>query len=100
VIVATFDVSGGEVLNFSHNDSCARFGVPVPAMRIGANGFSFAGTGLVNGIGQEYTVRVRGKAVSRTAIRGSMTYEKTAGNGPPCKTRTKFHAKRTGPARG
>jgi hypothetical protein len=28
-----------------------------------------------------------------------MTYQKTAGNGPACKTTTKFRAKRTGPAR-
>jgi hypothetical protein len=28
VIVATFDLVGGKVRNFSHNDSCSRFGVP------------------------------------------------------------------------
>jgi hypothetical protein len=100
VIVATFDVAGGSVRNFSHNDDCARFGVPVPAMKIRPSGrFSFHGTAIKNGILQEYTVSVGGKAVSRTAITGSMTYEKTAGNGPPCKVTTKFRAKRNGPAR-
>lgn len=99
VIVATFDLSGGKVRRFSHNDSCARFGVPVPPMKVGAGGaFSFSGTGIKNGILQEYTVTVRGKALSRSVIAGSMTYEKTAGNGPACKTTTKFRAKRTGPA--
>ncbi len=101
VIVATFDVTGGNVRDFSHNDDCARFGVPVPDMKIGASGrFSFHGTAIKNGIGQEYTVSVRGKAVSRTTIAGSMTYQKTAGNGPACTTTTKFRAKRTGQARG
>jgi hypothetical protein len=40
---------------------------------------------------------VRGHAVSRKVIAGSMTYEKTAGNGPACQTTTKFRARRTGP---
>ena len=70
-------------------------------MRVGANGsFSFEGTGIKNGINQEYTVRVTGEAVSATVIKGSMTYQKTAGNGPACKTTTKFRAKRNGPPRG
>jgi hypothetical protein len=44
-------------------------------MRIGANGaFSFAGTGIKNGILHEYSVKMSGKAVSRTAIAGSITY--------------------------
>ncbi len=99
VIVATFDLSGGKVRRFSHNDSCARFGVPVPPMKVGANGaFSFRGSGIKNGILQEYSVRVSGKALSRTVIAGSMTYEKTGGNGPACSVTTKFRAKRTGPA--
>jgi hypothetical protein len=34
-----------------------------------------------------------------TVIAGSMAYQKTSGNGPDCKTTTKFRAKRTGPAR-
>jgi hypothetical protein len=97
VIVVTFDVVGGKVVDFSHNDRCATFGVPVPAMTVGANGrFSFTGSGLENGIGQEYTVHVTGRAVSRTVIKGSMSYEKTAGNGPHCATTTSFRAKRTG----
>lgn len=76
-------VSGGKVRRFWHSDACARYSVPVPAMKIGANGgFSFTGTGIKNGILQEYTVKVSGKAVSRTVIAGSMTYQKTAGNGP------------------
>jgi len=101
VIVVTFDLRGGKIHRFSHNDSCSTFGVPVPPMRVGANGsFSFEGTGIKNGIDQEYTVRVTGEAVSQTVIKGSMTYQKTAGNGPACKTTTKFRAKRTGPPRG
>jgi hypothetical protein len=100
VIVATFDLVGGRVRNFSHNDSCSGFGVPVPPMKVGANGaFSFGGEAIKNGIGQEYTVSVHGKAVSRTAIAGSMTYRKTKGNGPPCRTTTKFRVTRTGKAR-
>jgi hypothetical protein len=100
VIVATFDLAGGKIRNFSHNDSCSRFGVPVPPMRIGPNGsFGFGGTGIKNGIDQEYSVSVSGKAVSRTVIAGSMTYEKTKGNGPACKTTTKFRATRNGKAR-
>ena len=100
VVVATFDVTGGKVRRFWHSDDCARYSVPVPAMKIGANGaFSFTGAGIKNGILQEYSVKVSGKAVSRTVIAGSMTYEKTKGNGPACQTTTKFRAKRTGPAR-
>jgi hypothetical protein len=100
VVVATFDVAGGKVRRFWHSDDCARYSVPVPAMKIGGNGaFSFTGTGIKNGISQEYSVKVSGHAVSRTVIAGSMTYQKTAGNGPACKTTTKFRAKRTGPAR-
>jgi hypothetical protein len=69
-------------------------------MRIGANGaFSFTGTGIKDGILHDYSVKVSGKAVSRIVIAGSMTYQKTSGNGPACKTTTKFRAKRTGPAR-
>ena len=100
VVVATFDLVGGKVRRFWHSDECARYSVPVPAMKIGANGaFSFTGTGIQNGILQEYTVKVRGHAVSRKVIAGSMTYEKTAGNGPACQTTTKFRARRTGPPR-
>lgn len=100
VIVATFDLAGGKVRHFSHNDSCSRFGVPVPDMKVGSSGaFSFSGAGIKNGIDQEYTVNVTGKAVSRTAIAGSMTYEKTKGNGPSCRTTTKFRVTRTGKAR-
>jgi hypothetical protein len=100
VIVATFDLVGGKVRNFSHNDSCSRFGVPVPPMKVGPNGsFSFSGSAIKNGIYQEYSVHVTGKAVSPTTIAGSMTYEKTKGNGPACKTTTKFRATRTGKAR-
>ena len=44
MIVATFDVAGGNVRDFSHNDECARFSVPEPATKIGASGrFSFHG---------------------------------------------------------
>jgi hypothetical protein len=100
VIVATFDVVSGEVRDFWHGDSCATYSVPVPPMKIRASGrFSFSGTAIENGINHEYTVSVRGRTVSRTTIAGSMTYEKTAGNGPPCTTTTKFRAKRTGKAR-
>jgi hypothetical protein len=100
VIVATFDVVGGEVRDFHHSDSCATYNVPVPAMKVRTSGrFSFSGTGIQNGIDQEFTVNVRGRAVSRTTIAGSMTYEKTLGNGPPCTTTTKFRAKRTARAR-
>lgn len=100
VVVATFDVAGGKVRHFWHSDDCARYSVPVPAMKIGANGgFSFSGTGIKNGILHEYSVKVSGKAVSRTVIAGSMTYQKTSGNGPACKATTKFRAKRNGPAR-
>jgi hypothetical protein len=100
VIVATFDVVSGSVRNFSHNDSCARFSVAVPEIKIRRHGrFSFRGTAIKNSINQEYSVKVRGRAISRTTISGSMTYEKTAGNGPPCTTTTKFRAKRTGRAR-
>jgi hypothetical protein len=100
VIVATFDLAGGKVRHFSHNDSCSRFGVPVPDMKVGANGaFSFSGEAIKNGIDQEYSVSVTGKAVSRTAIAGSMTYQKTKGNGPSCRTTTKFRVTRTGKAR-
>ena len=100
VVRATFDVAGGKVRRFWHSDNCARYSVPVPAMKIGPKGgFSFSGKGIKNGILQEYSVRVSGKAVSRTVIAGSMTYQKTAGNGPACTTTTKFRAKRTGPAR-
>ncbi len=96
VIVVTFDVAGGKVRNFSHNDSCSRFGVPVPEMKVRGNGrFSFSGT-AVNGIDHEYSVTVTGRTVSRTVVRGSMTYRKTSGNGPACTTTTKFRAKRTG----
>jgi hypothetical protein len=101
VVVATFDISGGKVRRFWHSDGCARYSVPVPAMKIGTNGgFSFSGAGIKNGILQEYTVKVNGHALSRTVIAGSMTYQKTGGNGPACKTTTKFRAKRTGPVRG
>ncbi len=100
VIVVTFDISQGKVRKFSHNDSCARFGVPVPAMKVGANGsFSFEGGGIKNGIDQEYTVHVTGKTAERNVITGKMTYTKTAGNGPNCSVTTKFRAKRTGKAR-
>ena len=86
--------------DFSHHDSCATYGVPVPAMKIGASGrFSFSGTAIENGIRQVFTVKVSGRAVSRTTIAGSMTYQKTAGNGPACTKTTKFRAKRNGPAR-
>jgi len=44
-------------------------------------------------------VSIRGKAVSRTAIAGSMSYQKTSGNGPACTTTMKFRARRTGAAR-
>jgi hypothetical protein len=100
IVVATFDVAGGTVRRFWHSDDCASYSVPVPPMRIGANGaFSFSGTGIKNGILHEYTVKVSGHALSRTVIAGTMTYQKTSGNGPACKTTTKFRAKRTGPAR-
>jgi hypothetical protein len=100
VVVATFDVAGGKVRRFWHSDDCARYSVPVPPIKIGANGaFSFSGAGIKNGILQEYSVKVSGHAVSRTVIAGSMTYQKTSGNGPACKTTTKFRAKRNGPAR-
>ncbi len=99
VIVVTFDVVGGSVVNFSHNDSCARFQVPVPKMRVGTGGFSFTGSGIENGIRQIYSVKVAGTVVSERVIRGSMTYEKTGGNGPYCKVTTRFRATRTGRAR-
>jgi len=51
VVVATFDVSGGKVRRFWHSDDCARYSVPVPAMKIGASGgFSLTGTGIKNGM--------------------------------------------------
>jgi hypothetical protein len=69
-------------------------------MKVGPNGsFSFSGSAIKNGIDQEYTVHVSGKALSPTTIAGSMTYQKTKGNGPACKTTTKFRATRTGKAR-
>jgi hypothetical protein len=99
VIVATFDLVGGKVRKFSHNDSCAVY-VPVPPMKVGPNGaFSYTAKGIKDAISREYSVSVRGKAVSRTVIAGSMTYEKTKGNGPHCKTTTKFRVTRTGEAR-
>src|SRR5215218_7875576 len=91
VIVATFDVVGGEVRDFHHSDPCATYDVQLPAMKVRSSGrFSFSGIGLQNGIGQEFTVNVRARALSRTTIAGSMTYEKTMGNWPPCKTTTRF----------
>ena len=99
VIIATFDVVGGKVVNFSHNDSCARFQVPVPKMKIGTGSFSYTGHEVENEIGQFYSVQVRGTVVSEKAIKGSMTYEKTGGNGPHCRVTTKFRATRTGKAR-
>jgi hypothetical protein len=100
IVVVTFDLAGGRVRRFWHSDDCARYSVPVPPMRVGADGaFSFKGTGIENGILHEYTVRVSGHALSRTVIAGTMTYQKTSGNGPACKTTTKFRARRTGPAR-
>lgn len=99
VIVATFDVVGGSVVNFSHNDSCARFQVPVPKMKIGAGAFSFTGHEIENAIDQVYSVKVSGTVASEKVIKGSMTYEKTGGNGPHCRVTTKFRATRTGKAR-
>ena len=43
-------------------------------------------------------MRITGKAISRTVIKGSMTYKKTKGNAP-CETTTKFRAVRTGKVR-
>jgi hypothetical protein len=99
VIVVTFDVVGGSVVNFSHNDSCARFQVPVPRMKIGTGSFSFTGHEIENENYQEYSVRVSGTVVSERVIKGSMTYEKTKGNGPHCRVTTRFRATRTGRAR-
>jgi hypothetical protein len=38
VIVATFDVVGGEVRDFHHSDSCATYNVPVPACEVAERG--------------------------------------------------------------
>jgi len=98
VIVATFDVRYGKVRNFSHNDACGTL-VPVPPIKIGQRGgFFFSGMGITTSNGLEYTVKVKGKAETRTLIAGSVTFEKTACNGPPCTTITKFRVRRTGPA--
>src|SRR5829696_7126683 len=67
VIVATFDVVGGEVRDFHHSDTCATYNVPVPVMKVRSSGkFSFSGTAIQNAIDQEFTVNVRGRTVSRT----------------------------------
>jgi hypothetical protein len=68
---------------------------PRSRMKVGTGDFSYSGAGIKNGIDQEFTVNVRGKVRTSSKIRGTMTYEKTKGNGPACKTTTKFSAKRT-----
>jgi hypothetical protein len=99
VVVVTFDLVGSTVKHFWHSDTCATFNVPVPDMKVGTGDFSYNGAGIKNGIDQEFTVSVRGKVRAASKITGTMTYEKTKGNGPACKTTTKFSAKRTGKPR-
>ena len=103
VIIATFDVAGVKVRNFSHNDRCTNYPLEFPAFGFGfgfgfGNGdFSFTSNAVKDLNSQEWSVRITGKAISRTVVKGSMTYKKTKGNAR-CETTTKFRV-RTGKVR-